>query len=135
PFKLFGKKFVFDHHDINPELYEAKFSKRDFLYKALCWFERCTYRTADCAIATNDSYHTIAIQRGGKAPSEVIVVRSGPSLGRMRILPPEPRWRFGKRFLVGYVGVIGKQEGIDLLFRAAQHIVFSAQRRDVHFTL
>jgi len=135
PFKLLGKRFVFDHHDINPELYEAKFNKRGFWYRALCWLERLTYRTADRAIATNESYRRIAIERGRKAPTDVAVVRSGPSLKRMRVIEPEPKWRFGKPFLVGYVGVIGKQEGVDLLLAAARHIVHEKGRRDVHFTL
>ncbi|HEX6996052.1 MAG TPA: glycosyltransferase family 4 protein [Gammaproteobacteria bacterium] len=135
PFKLLGKRFVFDHHDINPELYEAKFNKRGFWYRALCWLERLTYRTADRAIATNESYRRIAIERGRKAPTDVAVVRSGPSLKRMRRLAPEPKWRFGKKHLVGYVGVIGKQEGVDLLLAAARHIVHGKGRRDVHFTL
>src|SRR5690606_5682432 len=135
PFKLLGKRFVFDHHDINPELYEAKFNKRGFWYRTLCWLERLTYRTADRAIATNESYRRIAIERGRKAPTDVAVVRSGPSLKRMRRLAPEPKWRFGKKYLVGYVGVIGKQEGVDLLLAAARHIVHTRGRRDVHFTL
>ncbi len=135
PFKLLGKRFVFDHHDINPELYEAKFNKRGFWYRTLCWLERLTYRTADRAIATNESYRRIAIERGRKAPTDVAVVRSGPSLKRMRRLAPEPKWRFGKKYLVGYVGVIGKQEGVDLLLAAARHIVHEKGRRDVHFTL
>src|SRR5690606_12169098 len=135
PFKLLGKRFVFDHHDINPELYEAKFNKRGFWYRALCWLERLRYRTADRAIATNESYRRIAIERGRKAPTDVAVVRSGPSLKRMRVIEPEPKWRFGKPFLVGYVGVIGKQEGVDLLLAAARHIVHEKGRRDVHFTL
>ncbi|MFO7285340.1 MAG: glycosyltransferase family 4 protein [Gammaproteobacteria bacterium] len=135
PFKLFGKKFVFDHHDINPELYEAKFGKRDVFYRLLLALERSTYRVADRAIATNDSYRRIAVERGGKSPAEVAVVRSGPSLERMRVGPPVPKWRFGKRHLVGYVGVIGKQEGVDMLLRAARHVVRDAGRDDVHFTL
>src|SRR5690606_8836266 len=123
------------HHDINPELYEAKFNKRGFWYRALCWLERLTYRTAARAIATNESYRRIAIERGRKAPAHVAVVRSGPSAKRMQVLPPEPKWRFGKKFLVGYVGVIGKQEGVDLLLTAARHIVRDRGRADVHFTL
>ena len=135
PFKLFGKKFIFDHHDINPELYEAKFARRDFLYRLICKFERWTFRAADVSIATNESYKQIAIERGGMAPERVFVVRSGPAIEKMKILSPVEKWRFGKRFLVAYVGVMGNQEGIDLLLEAAHHIVFSKQRDDIHFTL
>ena len=95
-FKLFGKKFVFDHHDANPELYEAKFGRRDFFWKAMCWLERMTFRFADVSIATNDSYRRIAIERGGMPPERVFVVRSGPSLERMKQVPPVACLKCGK---------------------------------------
>jgi len=134
-FKLFGKKFLFDHHDLNPELYEAKFGRRDFFYRLLFRLEYWTFRTADVAIATNESYRRIAIERGRMPPERVFVVRSGPSLERMRILPPDARLRRGRRYLVGYVGVMGKQEGVDYLLQAARHIVIECGRTDVHFGL
>jgi glycosyltransferase involved in cell wall biosynthesis len=134
-FKLLGKKFVFDHHDINPELYEAKFGRRDALWKLMVWLERMTFRTADVSIATNESYRRIAIERGGMDPSKVFVVRSGPSLERMKVGMPHPHLRRGRRFLVGYVGVMGRQEGIDLLLEAARVIVRDMGREDVHFGL
>jgi glycosyltransferase involved in cell wall biosynthesis len=134
-FKLFGKKFVFDHHDINPELYEAKFGRRDFFYRLLLKLERWTFQTADVSIATNDSYKRIAIGRGGMPADRVFVVRSGPSLERLKVLPPDPLLKRGRRYLVGYVGVMGKQEGIDMLLEAARHIVHGLGRRDIHFGL
>ena len=134
-FKLFGKKFVFDHHDINPELYEAKFGRRDFFYRLMLRLERWTFRTADVSIATNDSYRRIAIERGGMPPERVFVVRSGPSLDRMKIEPADERLKCGRRYLVGYVGVMGKQEGIDYLLHAIRHIVFELKRTDIHFGL
>src|SRR5713101_4766677 len=134
-FKLFGKKFVFDHHDLNPELYEAKFGRRDFLHRLLLRLEYWTFRIADVSIATNESYRHIAMGRGRMPPERVFVVRSGPSLERLKILPPDERLKRGRRYLVGYVGVMGKQEGIDYLLRAAHHIVFDLERTDVHFGL
>jgi len=134
-YKLFGKKFVFDHHDANPELYVAKFGRKDFFYRLMCRLERWTFRTADVSIATNLSYRRIAIERGGMRPERVFVVRSGPSLERLRIVPPKPELKRGRRYLVGYVGVMGRQEGIDYLLRAAAHIVHGLGRRDVHFGL
>jgi len=134
-FKLLGKKFVFDHHDLNPELYEAKFGRRDFLHRLLLRLERWTFRTADVSIATNESYLRIAIGRGRMSPERVFVVRSGPSLERLKRLPADERLKRGRRYLVGYVGVMGKQEGIDQLLRAARHIVLDLGRRDVHFGL
>ena len=134
-FRLLGKKFVFDHHDINPELYEAKFGRRDFFWKLMVWFERLTFRTADVSIATNESYRRIAIERGGMDPRKVFVVRSGPSLERMRVVPPDPLLKRGRRFLVGYVGVMGRQEGIDLLLCAARQVIDLHGRHDIHFGL
>ncbi|MGQ0749519.1 MAG: glycosyltransferase family 4 protein [Betaproteobacteria bacterium] len=134
-FKLLGKKFLFDHHDINPELYEAKFGRRDRMHRLLLMLERWSFRTADVSIATNESYRRIAIERGGMPPERVFVVRSGPSLERMKVRPPDPALKGGRRYLVGYVGVMGKQEGIEYLLQAARHIVIGLARNDVHFGL
>jgi len=134
-FKLFGKKFLFDHHDINPELYEAKFGRRDFFYKVMLAWERWTFNTAHISIATNQSYKRIAIERGGMPEDRVFVVRSGPKLDRLKIIPPVSALKKGRKYLVGYVGVMGKQEGIDYLLRAAKHIVSELGRKDVHFGL
>ncbi|HWP00806.1 MAG TPA: glycosyltransferase family 4 protein [Methylococcus sp.] len=133
--RFFGTRFLFDHHDLNPELYEAKFGRRDFFWKLLIWLERQTFRTADVAIATNESYRKIAIERGRMDPARVFVVRSGPDLGRLEILPPKEDLKKGRRYLVGYVGVMGRQEGIDLLLRAARHLIREMGRADVHFGL
>lgn len=133
PFKLLGKKFVFDHHDINPELYLAKFKRKDFFYKLLLHFERRTFHHADISIATNNSYKYIAINRGKMEPGKVFVVRSGPSLKRLKIVPPEENLKKGRKFLVGYVGVIGKQEGLNYLVEAAEYIVYKMKRKDIHF--
>ena len=135
-FKLFfGTRFLFDHHDINPELYEAKFGRRDLFWKLMVWLERMTFRTADVSIATNTSYRDIALQRGGMSPDRVYVVRSGPKLERLRVVPAVPALKCGRQYLVGYVGVMGKQEGIDLLLQAVRHIVHDLGRKDVHFGL
>jgi len=134
-YKLFGKKFLFDHHDINPELYEAKFGKRGFGRRLLIALERMSFSTADMVISTNESYRQIAIDRGGKNPEDVFVVRSGPDLSRIRQVPANPALRKGRKYLVGYVGVMGKQEGIDLLLQAVQLIVHHLKRTDIQFGL
>ena len=134
-YKLFGKKFLFDHHDINPELYEAKFGKRGFGRRLLIALERMSFSTADLVISTNESYRQIAIDRGGKKPEDVFVVRSGPDLSRIRQVPANPELRKGRKYLVGYVGVMGKQEGIDLLLQAVQLIVHQLKRTDIQFGL
>lgn len=132
---FFRKKFLFDHHDICPELYEANFGRRDFLHKLLTTFERWTFRTASVSIATNDSYRRIAIERGGMSPEKVFVVRSGPSLERLKTIPPVEELKRGKKYLVGYVGVMGKHEGLNYLMGAARHIVCDLNRKDVQFGL
>jgi glycosyltransferase involved in cell wall biosynthesis len=132
---LFGKKFVFDHHDLNPELFEAKFGHRGPVWKALVFFERMTFKVADISIATNRSYAGIAARRGKMRPDRVFVVRSGPNLTRVRELAPDSTWRNGRAYLVAYVGVIGEQEGIDLLLQSIRHITSTRQRTDVQFVI
>jgi glycosyltransferase involved in cell wall biosynthesis len=134
-FKLLGKRFIFDHHDINPELYEAKFNKRDFMWRVLRTLEWVTFKTADMIISVNDSYKTIAIERGGRDPKDVHIVRSGPDLNRIRSVPPNSAHKNGRPFLVAYVGVMAQQEGIDLLLEAVRHIVTVKRRVDIQFVL
>jgi len=122
-FKRCGVRYVFDHHDICPELFEAKFgTTKGLLYKSQVWLERQTYRHCTFAFVTNESYRKIAIERDKMPPERVIVLRSGPRLERMRILPPDPSIRRGFPYMVGYVGVIGQQEGIEYILQAAQYI-------------
>ena len=135
PFKLLGVRYIFDHHDINPELYEAKFGKRGLLWKLTLWLEKLTFRLADVTMATNQSYRRIAMDRGGMAADKVFVVRSGPDLSRLKAVAPNPAWNRGKRFLVGYVGVMSEQEGIDLLIDAVDHLVRKKGRTDIQFCL
>jgi glycosyltransferase involved in cell wall biosynthesis len=134
-FKPFGTRFIFDHHDLCPELYEAKFGRRGIMHRVMLLLERLTFWTADLSIATNESYRQIAIERGRMMPDRVFVVRSGPSLERMRIVEPDPRLKRGRRYMIGYVGVMGAQEGIDLLLDAVHHLVFEMGRDDVHVLL
>ncbi|TKK67409.1 glycosyltransferase family 4 protein [Ilyomonas limi] len=133
PFKLFGVKYVFDHHDINPELYIAKFNKKGFFYKLMLLFERWNFKTADYSIATNESYKQIAIQRGNMPTDSVAVVRSGPKLDRLRITAGNSKYKKGKKYLIGYIGVIGDQEGIDLLLEAFKLLL--TKRQDVQLAI
>ncbi len=135
-FKLVARTgFVFDHHDVNPELYEAKFGRRDPLWWALVALEWLTFRVADVSLATNESYRRVAQERAGMKPEKVFVVRSGPILSQWPLRPAKPELRHGRRYLVGYGGVMGKQEGIDLLLQAVQYIVRELGRNDIHFGL
>ncbi len=132
---LFGARFIFDHHDLCPELFEAKFSRKGFLHSALLLMERLTFALADVSIATNDSYREIAVRRGRMRPERVFVVRSGPRLDRLVIGAGEEALKEGRMHLVGYVGVIGKQEGLDLLIGAVSHLVGHIGRKDAHFAI
>ena len=128
---LFGKAFIFDHHDVNPELYEAKFGKRGFFHRLLKRFERMTFATADVSIATNDTFRQIAIDRGGMAPEDVFVVRSIPDLRKFTRVEPDAELRNGREHLIGYLGIMGAQDGVDLLIDAMHEIVNVQGRRDV----
>lgn len=134
-FKPFGKRFVFDHHDINPELYEAKFGRRDLFWRLMLLLERLTFAMADVSIATNHSYRDIALERGKMRAKDVFVVRSGPDLGKIKPVAPNPRWKQGRQHLVGYVGVMGAQEGVDLLLEAVEDIVVRQGRTDIQFCI
>ena len=133
---LDGARFVFDHHDLCPELYRSRFPSGPKLpYKGLLALERRTHRAADHVIATNDSYREIAMTRGGKRADEVTVVRTGPDLRRLRPGEPDPELRRGHRYLVAYIGVMGPQDGVDIVVRAADIVVSKLGRDDIAFTL
>lgn len=120
-FRKKGVDYVFDHHDICPELFEAKFGKTSgLLYKSQLWLERQTYRHCAFAFVTNESYRKIAIERNGMDPAKVHILRSGPRLERLKIQAPAPEIRRGRKYMVGYLGVIGQQEGIEYLLQAAR---------------
>ena len=133
PFKLFGVKYIFDHHDANPELYLSKYERQDILYRIQMWLERVTYFFSDVVMATNESYKKLAVERGGKDPNDVFVVRNGPDLDKFRLVPSQSKLKFGKRFLVGYVGTMSVQDGLDILLDVAYDIK-KRGRKDVHFT-
>jgi glycosyltransferase involved in cell wall biosynthesis len=129
-------RFVFDHHDLCPELYESRFPDGPKLpYKMLRAMERRTHRTADHVISTNGSYRDVAVTRSGKAAADVTVVRTGPDPQRLRRGPAHPELRRGRRFLAGYIGVMGPQDGVDIVVRAADVVVHQMGRDDIAFTL
>ncbi|TAN55386.1 MAG: glycosyltransferase WbuB [Magnetospirillum sp.] len=130
-FKLLGKRFVFDHHDLSPELYVAKFGRKDPFYRLLLGLERLTFATADVSIATNESFRQVALERGRMAPDRIFVVRSGPDVRRLKITPPDEALKFGHRFLVAYVGVMNAQDGVEYVLEAMRHIIVDHGRDDV----
>jgi glycosyltransferase involved in cell wall biosynthesis len=126
-----GAAFVFDHHDLVPELYESRFGRgRDLFYRLTLLAERWTFRLADVVIATNESYRRVAIDRGRKRPGDVFVVRSAPELDRFTPVEPNDSLRRGKRHLLAYLGVMGPQDGVDHALRALARL--RARRDDWH---
>ena len=135
-FKLLkGVQVIFDHHDLSPEMYIAKFDRRDIFYYGLKMIERLTYATADRVISTNESHRNVALTRGGKKSDQVSIVRSAPDLTRFKPTEPNPRYRNNRQYLVGYMGVIGEPEGVDYLLRVIKFLVNEKGRQDIHFML
>jgi glycosyltransferase involved in cell wall biosynthesis len=135
-FRLERTKFVFDHHDLCPELFLSRFEHPPALpYKGLLWLERRTFRTARHVISTNESYRQVAIERGGKSPDDVTVVRTGPNPERLKRGPADEELKRGRKHLVAYIGVMGPQDGVDIAVRAAGIIVREFGRDDIAFTL
>jgi glycosyltransferase involved in cell wall biosynthesis len=131
-----GSRFVFDHHDLCPELYESRFPDGARLpLRGLLLLERATFRTADRVTSTNESYAGVAVRRGGKPPEHVTVVRTGPDPERLKPVPADPALRRGREHLVAYLGVMGPQDGVDLALAAADHVVHGLGRTDIAFTL
>lgn len=122
PFKLLGKKYIFDHHDICPELFAVKFGRKGVLHKAMLFFEKMTYTFADRVITANDTFRKLCIARTGKDANKVISVYSVPDHKNMRRVEPRPGLHQGKRLLVGYIGIIGNQDGVDHLVRAVAEL-------------
>ncbi|WP_406832183.1 glycosyltransferase family 4 protein [Pedococcus sp. KACC 23699] len=129
-----GSRFVFDHHDLCPELFESRFPDGPAAFRrGLLLLERATFRTADRVTSTNESYAAIARKRGRKAPEHVTVVRTGPDPRRLKRQAPSPELRHGREHLVAYIGVMGPQDGVDIVLEAADFIVNTLGRNDIQF--
>ena len=132
PLKLRGARFVFDHHDLVPELFRSRFGKGGPLLWVNQALERLTFRLADHVISTNESYRAVAVDRGRVAPGRTTVVRSAPDLSRFRAVAPDESLRRGKRHLVCYLGVMGPQDGVDYALRALAKLRDEVGRTDWH---
>jgi glycosyltransferase involved in cell wall biosynthesis len=131
--KLLGKKSVFDHHDLSPELYLSRYKTTEgIITRALRVFEKLSVKLADVVIATNESYKAIDIERNGIDASKVFIVRNGPDLKRVRQVEPDARLRGMNKVLLGYVGAMNPQDGLDHLLRALHHLVHDLGRTDFY---
>ncbi|MEN3357059.1 MAG: hypothetical protein V7637_1041 [Mycobacteriales bacterium] len=135
-----GVTFVYDQHDLNPEVFLSRFgTPRGLLarsqYRGLCWLERRTYRAAQHVISTNESYRNVATTRGGRSPDDVTVVRSGPDTSVMRPVAGLPELRVGRRYLAAYLGIMGPQDGVEMVLLALDVLVHRMGRRDLHVAL
>jgi glycosyltransferase involved in cell wall biosynthesis len=137
--RLFGKRFIFDHHDLSPELYLSRFGIHEegagLIYKTLVAFEKLSLRVANLAIATNESYKEIQIQRGDVQKDKVFVVRNGPDLQRLRAVPGDANLLAMGKCILCYVGTMNPQDGVDYLLRALHHLVFTLGRKDFYCVL
>jgi len=133
PWKLIGKKYVFDHHDLCPELYRSRYgAKHDFVASVLQMVEWGNMKLADVTIATNESYKQRQIERGGRKPDTIFIVRNGPNKNRMQMPPPSKRLRgMNKRILV-YIGSLNPQDGVDYLVRSLKHLLYDLKRSDFY---
>ena len=136
-FKLWhGARFVFDHHDLCPETFEARFPDGPpALYRGLRFLERCTMRTADHVISTNESYRSLVISRDGVKPARATVVRTGPDPDKLKAAAAVPSLRRGRPYLAAYIGVMGPQDGVDIVIKMAHYVVNTLKRTDISFTL
>jgi glycosyltransferase involved in cell wall biosynthesis len=132
PFKLFGVRVVYDVHDLWPEMFEAKFGKRGIFYWFVRLAERLNYACADIVLATNESVKQVAMARGRKSAEKIFIVRTAPQIAAGGVAP-DPSLKKGKKYLVGYIGVMGNADGVNYLVEAAGHLVHKPGRRDVHF--
>ena len=133
-YKLFGKRFVFDHHDLSPEMYRARFESggNRLMFNILVWFEKLTFALADHVIATNESYKRVEMERGKVPEERITIVRNGPDLNRLNPVDPDPELREKAECIIGFVGVMGHQDGLDYLLRSLRHLIHDIGRSDFH---
>jgi glycosyltransferase involved in cell wall biosynthesis len=134
-YKLLGKQFLFDHHDLSPEMYLSRFGRKGWLYRLLLMLERLTFITADVVITTNETHRKIALERGKFPPDRVFIVRSGPNHETLFPDTPDSALKNGKDYLVSYLGVLNPQDGVDTFIKVANIIVNERDRSDIQFAI
>lgn len=134
-YKLFGKHFLFDHHDLSPEMYLSRFGRTGTAYRLLLLLERMSFRTADIVVTTNETHKRVAMERGHIPPERIFIVRSGPNHNVLRPDTPDPEVKNGRPFLVGYLGVLNPQDGVDTFVRVADVLARERSRKDIQFVI
>lgn len=134
-YKLFGKKFLFDHHDLSPEMYYSRFGKKGTAYKLLILLEKLTFKTADIVMTTNETHKNIAIERGGYPADKIYIVRSGPDHHKLSPAEPDLSLKNGKPYMVSYLGVLNPQDGVDTVVHLADYMVKQMGRTDIQFVI
>jgi len=137
PFKLLGVRFIYDQHDLVPETFRSKFPGKEnhLITKILLVLEKISYKLADAVIVTNMSYYSTALRRGKIKAEKIFIVRNGPDLREFTPLPPNESWKFGHRYLCAFIGVMGRQDGVDKIIQAAKYIIQESGRTDIGFIL
>lgn len=135
PFKIFGVRYIFDHHDLSPELYlsRGEGGEKSLFFHVLTWLEKMSFKFANVVISTNESYKKVAIERGGKQLKDVFVVRNGPNLEKFKSVPPRKDLKNEGDILVGYLGNMNPQDGVDYLLRAAEEIIVNREIKNIRF--
>ena len=134
-YKPLGVKFIFDHHDLSPEMYYSRFENRGLVYRILVWLEFLTFRTADVVITTNDTHRRIAIERGKFSPDRIFIVRSGPDHNKLRPGKPDSSLKGNHKYMVSYLGVLNPQDGVDIYIKTAEIIFRKFMRDDILFVI
>lgn len=134
-YKLLGKQFIFDHHDLSPEMYLSRFGRQGAAYRLLLWLERLTFKTADIVITTNETHRRVALARGQFRPERVFIVRSGPDHHKLRPDAPDPTLRNGRTYLISYLGVLNPQDGVDTFVQLVDILVHARGRADIQFAI
>lgn len=139
-YKIFGVKLIFDEHDLSPESFLSRFNmditnKNNLMYRTLVLMEKISYKLADIVIATNESYRSNAIKRGNIISEKIFIVRNGPDMRKFHKVVPDEKWKFGFDYMAAYIGIMGVQDGVDILIKAMKYIVNNSKRKDICFVL
>lgn len=133
-YKIFGKKYIFDQHDLSPQLFLSKFKLKrgGLLYWMLLLEEKICLYLADMIIATNESYKRNDLENKFVKPESVFVVRNGPNLDKLKLGEPSPELLAKNKKILAYLGVMGPQDGVDYMIRALKELKDTLGRDDFY---